>query len=111
MSIKKSTCLLLAFGTLFALSACNKPADQPKAKTAAEQTQNTPTATETPSDTTAHKADSATQYTAGATLRQINLSDKDQYDQIIQSNGVMVQTAQAGGAVCRGGTKQKVKRA
>ena len=38
-------------------------------------------------------------------------SDKDHYDQIIQSNGVMVQTAQAGGAVCRGGTKQKVKRA
>lgn len=75
MSIKKRTCLLLAFGTFFALSACNKPADQPKAKTAAEQTQNTPTATETPSDTTAHKADSATQDTAGATLQQINLKE------------------------------------
>lgn len=38
-------------------------------------------------------------------------SDKEHYDQIIQSNGVMVQTAQAGEAVCRGSTKQKVKRA
>lgn len=38
-------------------------------------------------------------------------ADKEHYDQIIQSNGIMVQTAQAGGAVCRGGTKQKVKRA
>lgn len=38
-------------------------------------------------------------------------SDKEHYDQIIQSNGVMVQTAQAGEVVCRGSTKQKVKRA
>ncbi|MBQ8035472.1 MAG: hypothetical protein IJ268_00610, partial [Proteobacteria bacterium] len=68
MSIKKSMCLLLAFGTLFTFAACNKPADQPKAKTAAEQTQNTPTATETPSNTTASKTDSAPQDTTGATL-------------------------------------------